>query len=58
MISGRSEEESGHGFARIKEIASGLTVFVIFLLLISLQQSETKGGRPKSRSGFRGSKKW
>lgn len=57
MISGRSEEESGHGFARIKEIASGLTVFVIFLLLISLQQSETKGGRPKSRSGFGGSKK-
>lgn len=32
IISGRSEEESGDGFAKIVEIASGLTLFAIVSL--------------------------
>lgn len=42
MISGRSEEESGRGFARIKEIASSVTVFTIFIFLITREFAAKK----------------
>lgn len=40
MISGKSEEDSGHGFARITEIASGVTVFAISTIYLQTLQSK------------------
>lgn len=40
MISGKSEDESGHGFARITEIASGVTVFAISTIYHQTLQSK------------------
>lgn len=42
MISGKSVEESGHGFARMTDIASGVTALAIFSSSLNILYSQRR----------------